>query len=165
MNANLALNQRMRMALYVLKREYGAIIDIYQLADSATDVRIGVKTIVTNVFRVYKAIVLPAKIDSVAQKDISIISANKEFAFGGQYPSSTREFIVDRRDCPSLANLTDSDWVVFNNVKYQIKSVQAFEYDQGWILTTKALVGEIPQQTFSVRADNRIGLSDSVGQS
>lgn len=159
---NRNLNQRMRQALYVLKKDYGAPIDIYKLLDSTTDVRTGVKVVTKTVTHVRRAIVVPARIDRVAQQTISIISANKEFVTGGHYDVSQRDFIIDRHDVPDLPELTADDWIVFNRRKYQVRTVEAFEYDAGWVISARELVGEVPEQIFDLRAESHLTLSDSA---
>lgn len=156
---NSNLNSQARKALYMLKREYGAQIDIHQLISSETNVRTGQKEVVANVTRIRRAIVLPARVERVAQLGISKISANKEFAFGGTYDSASREFIIDRRDIPTLPELSADDWIVFNGRKYQVKTVEAFEYDTGWIITTKELVGASAGQVHSLQASTTLTLS------
>lgn len=159
---NKNLNQRIRMALYALKRDYGAQIDIYKLVNSTTDVRTGVKSVTKTVTHVRRAIVVPSRIDRIAQQTISLISANKQFVTGGTWDTSQREFIVDRRDVPALPELTADDWIVFNNRKYQVKQIEAFEYDAGWVITAKELVGEVPEQIFDLSAESHLSLSDSA---
>lgn len=159
---NKNLNQRMRMALYALKKDYGAPIDIYKLTSSTTDVRTGEKVVTKTVTHVRRAIVLPSKIDRIAQQTISVISANKEFVTGGTYDSGQRDFIIDRRDVPALPELTADDWIVFNRRKYQVKSTEAFEYDAGWVITARELVGEVPEQIIELRAESLLQLSDST---
>ncbi len=155
---NRNLVQRMRQALYSLKRQYGARIDIYKLVNSETDVRTGNKTITKTMFRVERAIVLPVKIDRSVQQGISLISANKEFVTGGSYDVGTRNFIIDRRDCPTLPDLTADDWLVYHCGKYQIKSIEEFEIDCGWIVTARKLIGETPEQCLPVKADHLLDI-------
>ena len=78
---------------------------------------------------------MPAKIDRIAEQTISVISANKQFVTGGHYDMSQRDFIIDRHDVPALPELTADDWIVYNRRKYQVKTVEAFEVDAGWVVT------------------------------
>lgn len=151
---NRNLTMQSRRALYSLKRDYGARIDIYKLNSSTTDERTGTKSINKTVFPIQRGIVMPVKLDRVAQQSIAYISNNKEFVSGGTYDVGTRDFIVDRRDCPTLPTLTADDWIVFNSRKYQIKNVQTFEVDAGWIIAARELAGEVPEQIFIAKADN-----------
>lgn len=162
---NSSLQQRMREILYSLKRQYGATIDIYKLQSSATDVRTGVKIIVKSVTRVQRAVILPAKRDRTVNQSISQISANKEFVMGGTLDENVREFIVDRRDAPALPDLTADDWIVFNNRKYQIKTVEQFEFNAGWVIQAKELIGEIPEQIFLLRTDHLLSLANVAATS
>lgn len=162
MPVNRNLVQRMRQALYILKRQYGARIDIYSLLDSDTDVRTGEKTISKTMFPVERAIVLPVTIDRSVQQGISAISANKEFVMGGSYDVGTRKVIIDRRDCPTLSALTADDWIVYDGDKYQIKSVEEFEIDCGWILTVRKLLGEVPEQIILVQADHLLDIESTA---
>lgn len=159
---NRNLVQRMRQALYSLKRQYGARIDIYKLLDSETDVRTGIKAITKTMFPVERAIVLPVKIDRSVQQGIAAISANKEFVMGGSYDVGTRNFIIDRRDCPTLPDLTADDWLVYHGDKYQIKSIEEFEIDCGWIIAARKLVGEIPEQIVLSKADHLLNLESTA---
>ena len=161
---NRNLNYRIRQALYQLKKDYGAPIDIYKLVSSETDARTGEKVSVKTVTHVRRAVVVPAKIDRIAQQTISVISANKQFVTGGHYDMSQRDFIIDRHDVPTLPELTADDWIVYNNRKYQVKTVEAFEVDAGWVVTGRELVGEIPAQILDLRAESLLELEVSALQ-
>lgn len=151
---NRRLTAMLRQALYTLKRDYGAQVDIYKLVSTSTDARTGDKAINKTLYSIPRGIVLPVKVDRTVQKNISLISSNKEFVSGGTYDLGTRIFIVDRRDCPDLPELNADDWLVYNRDKYQIKTVQAFEIDAGWVITASQLVGEVPEQFLPAKADH-----------
>jgi hypothetical protein len=155
---NRNLTQRIRQALYQLKKDYGAPIDIYKLVASETNVRTGEKVITKTVTHVRRAVVVPARIDRVAQQTISLISANKQFVSGGTYDSSQRDFIIDRRDVPALPELTADDWIIYNRRKYQVKTVEAFEVDAGWVVTARELVGEVPELILEERVKSTLAL-------
>ncbi len=159
---NRNLNQRIRQALYQLKKDYGASIDIYKLVSSETDARTGEKVITKTVTHVRRAIVVPSRMDRVANQTISLISANKQFVTGGHYDVNQRDFIIDRRDVPTLPELTADDWIVYNRRKYQVKTVECFEVDAGWVVTARELVGEVPEQIFDLRAESTLGFQDSA---
>lgn len=161
---NRNLNQRIRQALYQLKKDYGAPIDIYKLVSSDTDARTGEKNVTKTVTHVRRAIVVPSTKDRVVQQTISIISANKEFVSGGHYDMNQREFIIDRRDVPALPDLTADDWIVYNRRKYQIKTVEAFEVDAAWVVTARELVGETPEQIYDLRAESTLELTHDAAQ-
>lgn len=167
MNRN--LNRRILNTLYMLKRQYGGRFDFYRRGTGgSTDHRTGVVTVDKSVTQIDRGIILPAKVIRDVVQNISVISANKAFVYGGTYDSSTRMFIIDRRDVPDL-NLQDfdpthDDWIVYNGRKYEIKNFQEFEFDSAWVITGKAVLGDIPEQIFQIRADNLIRVEQASSQ-
>lgn len=156
--ADRTLNRQIQLALYSLKRQYGGTIDLYSLVSSDTDVRTGVKTVSATLTRIWRAVVLPVRVSREVVQSISQISANKEFVMGGGYDRGVREFIIDRRDTPDLTVLNLDDWIVYNNRKYQIKVVEEFEFDAGWIVRAHELIGERPEQIIVLNAENHASI-------
>lgn len=159
--ANRQLNQRMRAVLYGLKREYGGRIDVYKKGAVTSNARTGARTVDKSVTVIPKAIILPADVARREVRGISLISANKALVQGGGYDNSTRVFIIDRRDAPDLS-LTKDDWIVFDGKKYEIQEFEDFEFDTCWIITAKALLGEIPEQIHLLSADNLLNLTSTA---
>lgn len=155
-----SLTLMMRRVLYQLKREYGFRIEIFRLVDSSTDVRTGVKTTNTTRIVVNRAVVLPEMLNRTTKQSISLISSNKEFVSGGTSDIGTRNFIVDRRDV-DLPELSADDWIVYLHQKYQIKQVQSFELEAGWIITAKRISGEVPD-TLSATAEDDVTLTEET---
>lgn len=149
---NRNLTNRLRSILYSMKRNFGGSIAVYQLGDAVTNTRTGVKTIPRTVFEVKRAIILPAKLMREASQGISVISANKKFVYGGTYDSAVRLFIIDKKDVPTL-ELRESDYIVYNNRKYEIKDFQEFEFDAGWSIVAKAVLGDVPEKIFNLKAE------------
>ena len=158
-----SLTPLVEQALYMLKRRYGAPIDLYVVGDVTTDTRTGNRSVDKTVYPIDKAIVLPAKLDRSDKRGISLISANKTLVQGGFYDTATRRFLVDRSDVPCLTRLTENDYLVFKGRKYEFVSVTEFEDDAGWVIIGKAVMGEVPEQIFLVSADNLMSLDDSAG--
>jgi len=154
--AELSLKRTIQRTLYMMKRQYGGTIDIYTLVSSATDQETGIITSVRDVVHVDRAIVLPARIQKEVRKSISQISANKMFVVGGTYDASRRIFIIDRDDVD--IDLTNNTYIVYRNRKYEIESYQEYEFDAGWIVVGRELMGEIPEQIYLLRADNLLDL-------
>ena len=155
--------------LYMLKRQYGGTFDFYRRGSGGDVDHLTGKVVVDkSVITIKRGIILPAKVIREATQNISVISANKAFVFGGTYDSSTRMFIVDRRDVPDLDlkefDPTQDDWLVYKGRKYEIKSFQEFEFDSAWVFTAKAVLGDIPEQIFQVAADNLVRIGQDVNQ-
>lgn len=161
---NRNLNRRILQLLYQLKRQYGGSIDIYKKGTQSTDYDSGEKTIQKEVYPIRRAIILPVKVAREAVQSISVISANKAFVVGQTYDASTRMFIVDRRDEGNLPELGEDDWIVYEGKKYEIKQFEMFEFDSAYVITGRAVHGDVPQQIHVVAADNLIRLVDQLDQ-
>ena len=155
------LKRMMRRTLYPLKRQYGGSIDIYTIGSSTTDQETGVVTMSRDVIHVNRAIVLPARITREVKKSISQISANKSFVVGGTYDAGRRIFIIDREDAPDL-DLTNNSFLVYRNRKYEFETVQEFEFESGWTIVGRELVGEVPEQIYLLSADNLLTLTQEA---
>jgi hypothetical protein len=162
MATNRNLNQRIKAALYELKKQYGGgPLSVYSFGGTATNIETGVKTVTKDVTVIRRAIVLPAKVSREVIQTISQISANKAFVYGGAFDSRVRTFIIDRLDCPGLV-LKDDDWLVFNSRKYEIKAIQEFEYETAWVVTARHQVGDTLEQIFPLGVDHLLDLSHSA---
>jgi len=155
------LKRMMRRTLYPLKRQYGGSIDIYTIGSSTTDQETGVVTMSRDVIHVNRAIVLPARITREVKKSISQISANKSFVVGGTYDAGRRIFIIDREDASDL-DLTNNSFLVYRNRKYEFETVQEFEFESGWTIVGRELVGEVPEQIYLLSADNLLTLTQEA---
>jgi len=164
------LNRQVLNTLYMLKRRYGGDFDLYRRGpDGATNHKTGVVTVDKTNIPIKRGIILPAKVIRESVQTLSIISANKAFVIGGTYDSSTRMFIVDRRDVPNLElkdfQPTPDDWIVYKGRKYEITHFTEFEFDSAWVFTGRAVLGDVPEQIFLPNADNLIRVNQSVDQS
>jgi len=162
--AELSLKRTIKKTLYMMLRQYGGTIDIYTLISSTTNQETGVTTIVKDVVHVNRAVVLPAKILKEVRKSISQISANKMFVVGGTYDAGVRIFIVDRDDAPDL-ELTSNSYLVYRNRKYEIQSFQEYEFEAGWIIVGRELIGEVPEQIYLLNADSLLTLEGATNVS
>jgi hypothetical protein len=138
------------LTVYILKRQYGGPISIYKLTGSTTDVRTGEKVVTTQVYPVKRAIILPSGYTRER-------AALGKLAAGGARDVTARDFIVDRKDA-DLSALTADDWIVYDSRKYQVKTVEACELDALWLISAKELIGEVPEQVFTARADDTLSL-------
>jgi hypothetical protein len=161
------LNRQMQVALYALKRQYGGPIVIYRLLSSVVDPKTGEASVNTLTTRIKRAIVLPVTMTRDVIRNISVISADKQLVQGGSYETGRRVFIIDRRDARTLV-LSQDDWLVWNGRKYQFEKVEEMEFDSGWLITGKVLLGETDlevgcQQTVDVTDDLELA-SEAIGE-
>lgn len=140
-NGNKSLERAIRRNIYAMKRQYGARVDVYRIVSSETDHLTGDKTVIKEVYPVNKAPVLPSRMKRDVNQTISIISADKQFVYGGFYDASKREVIIDSRDLPKNYEIRPEDYVVFNGERWDVLGVEKFEYNTGWVLTVKNIPG------------------------
>lgn len=145
---NRNLNWRIRQALYVLKRNYGSTVTLYTLVSASTDYTTGVKTVSQTPLVIRRCIVLPVKMQREVSQGIAAISANKEFAYGGSYDVGTREFVIDSRDLPAGTSIQQDDWLLYNDRRYELKSIEELEQHTGWhIIGKEVLRPEVHNET------------------
>jgi hypothetical protein len=159
---NRTLNRFIRRTLYNLKRQYGNRVDVYQLNDADTNYQTGEKSVDKTVNIVRKCIVLPVKIAREVVQTISHISANKMFVMGGSYDAGTRMFIIDTRDMPNNYEFTNDDWLIYGGRRYDIKSIEEFEYHTAWSIIGKEVRGVRPEQVFFAHITERLELEQDV---
>ncbi len=138
---NYNLNNRIRQALYILKRAFGGTVTLYKLRDTTTDYETGQKTVDTVSYTISRCIVLPVRLQREVIQTISIISANKKFVQGGAYDSGLREFIIDARDLPRGLLIRQDDWLVYDDRRYELKIVHELEQKTGWHIIGKEVLG------------------------
>jgi len=63
---------------------------------------------------------------------------------------------------PKLPELTADDWIVYNRRKYQVKTVESFEVDAGWVVTARELVGEVPEQIVDLHTESSLQFQDGA---
>ena len=153
-----ALSRVIRQTIYALKRQYGGRIDLYRLNDAETDLRTGVKTTDRDVFSIRQAIILPNRITRDVVQSISQISSNKKFVYGASFDAGVRNFILDSRDLPNAYEIKNDDWIVYQNRRYDIDSIEEFEFHSGWVIKGREVMGQPVNQIFMVKADNLLDI-------
>lgn len=158
---NRNVSRRINQTMYSLKRLWGGSFSIYSVGDATADHLTGTQSEPATVVHIRRGIILPGKHMRGIKQTVSMISANKSFVYGGTYDTTARTFIVDRVDAPTL-NLTESDYIVYDNKRYEVKEFQEFEFDSAWVIAGQAIEGEVPRQIRLLAADNLIRLEQNA---
>lgn len=157
---NYNLIQFIRRNIRHLKREYGGPIRVFKLGTTTTNYDTGVKDFTYQSCYVHRAVVLPANISREVAQTISIISANKQVVQGGSFDTGKRRFIIDRTDLPADFLLANDDWIVYEGKRYQLTTIEEFEYKTAWLVTGKSIEGADPPD-LPLQAENEIQLEQS----
>jgi hypothetical protein len=89
---------------------------------------------------------LPAVITREVARTVSLITSDKPAVQGGGFDSGKKTFVIDRRDARTLV-ISQDDWIVWNGQKYQIEKLEELEFDAGWVVAGKLLIGETGLET------------------
>lgn len=157
MNPN---TRRTQQTLYMLRRQYGDSVTVYQMVSSTSDSMTGQRQEVANAYDVRRAVVLPGTWKLEQIRGISIISANKSLVQGGEFEAGVQIFIIDARDIPFTP--TTDDWLVYKDRRYDFASIAHYEDDSSWLIGTKALPGRAPRQIFNRRSESLLSLTQEV---
>ena len=136
--------------LYRLKRRYGATVDLIWRTSSTVDRETGLKTVEKDSIRLQRVIVLPSQVHREFSYDLAYIAAAKNFTYGGFFDTTERRFIVDTRDLPPDFEIKVGYYLVYDRVRYDVKTVEKFEDARAFFLTAK--------QATSVDNSNQIEL-------
>ena len=142
---NYNLIRFIRRNIYKMKKEYGSPISVYRLSAVNTDYETGAKTASRTAYHISRAVVLPVNIKREVIQSISVISANKKIVQGGMYDVGMRTFIIDRRDA-NFDTITNDDWIVYDDKRYDIKAIEEFEQRTAWLIIARELEGVVPAQ-------------------
>lgn len=135
------LKSFIRKTIYGLKRKFGAEVTYYKYNQSSTDYDTGEQTVRPTAITIRRCIALPAKLTREMTKNVSMISANKLFAWGGLYDAAVRTFIIDGKDMPTDFEPKVDDYIGYEGYKYSIKDITIFEQHAGWIILAKTNIG------------------------
>ena len=146
---------------YLLKQQYACDVpvDVYQRVSAGVDLKTGASTQELTKVSLCDCIVLPANVFSKFIQNISKIQADRNFVWGGTYPVSSRAFLVDPDDLDGL-QLTEQDWIVYENRKYEILKFTDFEIDEAYIIAD-AVHGDLPQQIFDVCVEDNLRFQEN----
>jgi len=125
-----------------MKRTYGLPITLYSQTLGVTDPKTGKKSSTYQRAEIRRAIVQPARHTTSFVYDLSYISANKDFTTGGFFDTSDRRVIIDGKDLPLDWEMDLDQFVVFNNKRYDLKSINEFDLRLGFILVMREVKGQ-----------------------
>jgi hypothetical protein len=151
-------------AIQAMKKEYGSPITVYRLNSTTTNMQTGAKTVSRDSIFVRRAVVLPNSLTRAQMQTISVISANKQIVQGGTYDPGQRRFIIDRRDVPDWEMGMD-DWIVYNDKRYEFKTVEEFEQSTAWLITAREVKGGPVHQDHHAKIGHYLGVTDTGGAS
>jgi hypothetical protein len=148
------------IALYQMKRQYGAALTIHKLLSAETDVITGVKTIDETVYQIPRAVIYPRGYSRRRLPRFALV--NRKWIAGGDSDRDQREFLIDRKDTPGLVELTTSDWLVYRKHKYQVVKADVPEFESCFYVTGRD-IGEPPTgASYTMSVGQHLDIDDKI---
>ena len=145
--------------LYALKRDFGGMIDLYSPTSVVTDLETGSISRTTTRQRIKRAIILESKALERHIYGLTFIAANKNFSYGANFEENSRVFILDGKDVSSVSL---DQYIVYAERRYEIKFIQEFEFNRGFLVTAVELKGALPRQVIELSAMSSISFGMEV---
>lgn len=149
-----------RRVLYSLKRAYPGSVVIHRRASSTPNFETGRQVVDIDSWLVDRAIVLPNSMHREFSYDLAFIAAAKNFTYGGMFDTGIRRVIVDVVDMPSGWKPHKDDYIVYDSIRYEIREIDVFENQSGWLFTLKSLTEQTPQTVIPVHFRSTLHLED-----
>jgi len=130
-----------KRVFYKLKRAYGLPIVYYQRVSHQTEPDDGDKHTEYLTFLVRRAVVLRAREFRSFVYDLAYISANKDFTTGAFFDVNDRVIVIDALDVSDTFRPTNDDYIIFQNQKFEVKEIEHFENNYGWMCLVRHVRG------------------------
>jgi len=148
--------RQVRKIVYHLKRRIGHPIKILKISSIDQDLQTGDITHSDRVIEIRRAIVVTAKEIRDFSYDLSYIAANKNFTYGGFFDQSKRVIIIDGRDLPTDYTPNLNDRCIYNNTRWEFKSISPTAENVGWLLQVQQLKSQPVENTFEQVVQDKV---------
>jgi predicted secreted protein len=132
--------RQIELILYRLKREYGLPIVVRKQTQNDNDIQTGKITSAYDVYKIKRAICLPADLMRTFIYDLTYVAANKNFAYGGHFDKLTKVFIIDKKDIKvdgvKVAIGLDCH-IVYKERRYDIVAADETEDETSYLIKAK----------------------------
>lgn len=150
---NYNLIRFIRRCVRQMKAEYGNSITVYRMGATTTNLNTGQMSTTHTSVHINRAVVLPVKLSRDVVQTISLISANKQLLQGGTIDQGLRQFIIDRTDVPTTFDVKKDDWIVYDGKRYDVKTVDEYEYKTAWHIHAKQIEGNPAREDLYVKTN------------
>lgn len=146
--------QFIKQLLYTLNRNYGVAIDIYRSGPQTVDNVVGTITASKFKYHIRRAIRLPDRRSRSSQVDSFLIKSN--------YEVSDREIIIETKQLPKNFIPLIGDNIVFEHIKYIVKTVVALDLGLGFFLAIGSTDGDAADEIHSRKISDQILFQGTV---
>lgn len=127
-----------KRVLYRLRHLYGVTASLVEVSNITTNYETGVQEITTTTHTINKIIKLPRQTSSFARTLATLGILNR----GGESDKTVTDFIIDARILPSgVVPSLREQYIIVNEQRFNIKSVEELDDNLGYWLQTEAYEG------------------------
>jgi hypothetical protein len=140
------LRKTLRKVIYRLKWKFGRPADLYRDVPGTYDPRTGSRTVRQTKIHIDRMIIFPGLIQRDFFFSISVIRSNSQFVTGGDVALDDRQFIIDSNDLPKDYVIQDNDYIIMNDQRWDLKTIEKIDEDTGYFLSGRKVVNQIISQ-------------------
>lgn len=140
--ANKTKNQLryIKQNLYDLKRRFGFALDIYHNSTNIINTQTGQRTEVKVIHHIKRALILPL---TLALKNY--LGGTGAFSMAN-YEVGDKMVVVDFRDLPDNYIITLTDYIIVQNIRYKLISIENSEINQCLQIMMREVKGQLPNE-------------------
>jgi hypothetical protein len=155
------LKKTLRRVIYRLKWKFGRPADLYRDVPGEYDPKTGQRPLQQSKIHIDRMIVFPGLIQRDFFFSISVIRANSQFVTGGDVALDDRQFIVDSKDLPKGYEIRDADYIVMDNQRWDLKTIEMIDEGTGYFLSGRKIVNQIFSQIREDRIKTKLTLTSA----
>jgi len=147
------LRNKLRSTIYTMQRHYGVPLEVFTLVDETFNPETGRKEQTKSRLYVRRALIFSYKEDTNFTYSIQYIRANSNFAQGGFYQLRDRVVVIAKKDLGDFT-ITETSYIVYENIRYNIVTSQFNEEEGGLILKVRQIQGQQPNRQVALTIGN-----------
>jgi len=132
------ISRQIANIIYRLKRERGVSIDLVNTS-STTNLTTGIMTDADTTITVNRAVILPIQFDRDTVYSLTMIAANKNFAYGGYFDVKSSTILIDAKDVPTSFEIDLGTKIIYDNQYYEVSRQRLVLERRMWELIVKTL--------------------------
>jgi len=133
MTTNRNLERRNRATIYQLKRLHGSTVTLFRLSAGSVNLTTGKKHYKKPLeVTIPRCIVLPQLTTRNQTQTTAMTGSGKQFMYGGFYDHDNVRFLIDPAELTHEFEIAIDDYIVFDDVRYDVKDIRESEFDSIW---------------------------------
>lgn len=145
-----------RDTIYRLQQDYGQCMDLYVPLKTIQNYETGVQSTSLKRIRIRRVVLLTEVLQRRFVHDVALLTAGRNFAYGGLFDEAVRNIIVAGHDVPKGIKMDDSCYFIYKHIRYDVVKVEELEHRCGYVLSMKDVNTRLPYEIMELRVGNSI---------